>query len=406
MKQARDIFIQRFVLDQRRKSSAFFKLSPVERARLAATDPFLDALNFDPNRAAPKQSIVDRLTDEQLVSILKGETIRIATSSLTADEREYVQKEVASHGSSEMVDNLVFSRGRGPFDGSISLDFEGVGGVAALGGIWSQKALEQRASDGWISSSETHEFVDAPFPAPGIMPKKDDLPLAMAPHFLSIQTVARLGRLNVVLDASQEGSSGSSRPMVPTRLSEVINELEKSRALLWKTHGRFFLFAPLYWEHANRLDVLPWRPLKRLRESAASHGGYLTPEDWFFMAEFSRPQLQYLETEFPDARQVARLQGVLRMVAAFSEEERAAVARPGGAGWETWSGRTKQRILVTFPEEEAQRTRFYLSWQTDQKPAKVSVYVGIGEGAALTLTFKPRVDPELAPPIIPFSPPQ
>lgn len=398
---AREEFIQKFLMDQRRRISDFFKLPASARAKLAANDSFLAAMNFNPERSAGSQSIVDLLSDEQLLSVIRGETFRIPLSKLSPAQREYVNKELAMRVDPPPVEEVILARD--PGTGSVMLRFGEAGGIGALGGIWSQNALKQRATDGWLGDGESQQVPDLPFPAPGANPQGDDLTLPMQPNFTTLHRVGELGRWNVVLDASEDGSYGSPRPVVHTKLADVIHTMTTYRFSLWKRHGRFFLFAPQNWEAVDRSAETPWPVVKRLRGSAASRGGFLSPADWFQLAELSRAQLQRLSHEFPDAAKVSQVQGVLRLASFMTEAEGAAAERPEGAGWEDWSRPTRQRLLTHFPPGELERVRFHLGWHSKPE-ARLTVYVGLGEGHPLTLPFRPREDPARTPFRPPFSP--
>jgi len=388
--EAREAFLEEFLIGQHRRMQQFARLSPEERRRAEAGDPFLAALNHNPERNLGKVSVLSAVPEAALRAAFRGAPHEIPLDSLTPVQREWWRREHEYNGSAR-PDEAQRALRLFRQDASLVLYLgESAGGAAALGGVWTQKPLEEFAARGWRARDESVEPEDRPFPAPAARHRPEDLALAREADGRHAERYSRLGEIDILVDLARRGTH-SARGRLGPRLADALAALAPVR-MLWKRWNSLYLWRPVDWQTRSVDALAPWPLLRDLRRSAAENDGYLRPADWLALAEEPRARVEALQQEFPDCAQVLQFQSLLRLIGSMNEREQAALARPGGGAWLDFTGATKQRLLTLFPAPDARALRLHLRWEA-ARPPTARLYAGIGPPRPITIPFAPRVPP-------------
>lgn len=182
------------------------------------------------------------------------------------------------------------------------------------------------------------------------------------------------------------------------KLADVLANLERIR-LAWKRRGVFYLFRSQAAPADSRAAAVAWPIIRSLRASASRAGGYLSAEDWIWMAGLQREQLEGLGEEFPDAYHVRNLQPLVQVYAGMTQAERAPSAESEGSGWADWTQATRGRISQLLSPGDPRRARLLFKWESSARPPRVLAYLGAPEGTLrpMELRLRPRKERRATP---------
>jgi hypothetical protein len=103
----------------------------------------------------------------------------------------------------------------------------------------------------------------------------------------------------------------------------------------------------------------------------AKNDGYLQMEDVLRLSQFSQDQLYIVGEEFPTAGWLWNFFPLLRTIAVLDGKEREAAARPEGAGWRDFSGKTKNLLTQRYGPDAAHEVRVLFQWEPMPRPGKM-----------------------------------
>lgn len=374
LREARASFSERYLIEEFDKRSRFYKLPPQQRDQLAQRDPMLKAANDSRNLGF--HSFMEGLSQADVLSIIRGQPLRMPMERLTPSQREFVVSEfrranlLGKPGVKQPSDlqgvTLIYPRHDFP---TIYLDLGPVGAHGVIGGAWSKLALDDwrnQVGRRWLGSGEDRRVPTLP-----LSPTTGNPPLLFDRALHSV-----------------------NRSIYRGQDAPAIMRLE-DRHVTWKRWGDYVLARPRDWDLCDRESAIPW-PLRRdLRRAAAAGHGYLRPQDWIRMSRLELEQLWNLAEEFPDADTVGRLKPLIGLWTQLSDEEQALVGRPEGAGWADFSLKTRTLLARSRGPEAARAFRFHLSWNAEARPPRVKAigYQGPTRRQPIEYLFQPRSSP-------------
>ncbi len=391
-KEARAAFGEGFRRRQHQRRKEFFSLPPDRREAAARGDPMLAASNNP--RSEGFFSFIAGLGEADLKAISGGQAREIPIGDLQPEQTQFIRdlyaqtRNLGRPGVQQPDDIQKLRLFYGPNE-SIVLEIGPLGGHGVLGGTWLQQAFADETYRRWIGPGESRAAPDEPVPHPDEKPRPEELEIRRETHDRLLHRLGRLGRFSVLFDCPPyvrgRRSSGGDFSL-RARLPGLLANLERIDPF-WKRRAPFLLFRPREWDGLERDMLVPWPVVRRLRSSAEANAGYLDLDDWLDLSVLSTDQLAYLEEEFPDTSQVRRYHVQLRLIREMNARERAALARPDGAGWSDWSDATRRRLEVLFAPEEARAIRI------------TARLVRVPEPPTMRLFFSPRMAGARAAPI-------
>ncbi len=155
----RRAFADQFMLDELRKKGHFLSLPPQRRAAAAEGDPFLQAVNRQFQRSAGFYSFVGGLSEDELLSIVRGKVVNIPLSQLSQFQRDFIRSEFALSKMSDKFDSLEKVRlvGSGEDRPGVFLDLGKPGAHGVMGSFALGQAMDRRDAQlekNWIAKGE------------------------------------------------------------------------------------------------------------------------------------------------------------------------------------------------------------------------------------------------------------
>jgi hypothetical protein len=281
------------------------------------------------------------------------------------------------------------------------------------GPVLYRDAVRTFAARQWLGDGDARDAPAHPVPAPGVEAKPGELAAGSDPPERLLPRLARLGGLNVLYDRPPAPPLFFATPVsLAGRRAEVLAWLEKERDLVWKRRGEVYLFRQADDWEIPREGIVSWSLLRDLRASAGAHDGYLQLEDWARLTLLSPAQRQYLAPEFPDAEHLASdervvnglsLSALLQLAAHMNEAERAALARPEGAGWEDWTVPTRRLVAQALGPRAGPPPRLRLLWEATPSGGRRFRFAvsrpegGWNSGGFPQQKWRPEVEPAVSP---------
>lgn len=386
--EARRRVLEQFILDQRKRNLAFAALPPAQREQQARDDPEFAPLHLQFERFVDWFSFIAEATDEELRGILRGRQIVIPVDRLSERQRAFIRQEFARAGRpNDRLDSVRIYGHLDEASPSVIVKLGPLGGPAVLGGRSSRQAAERWIQRNWVTGDETVEAGEGAVPAAGADFKPEDLRVQNDSQASLAFKIGRLGGRNVLVDRSLPGAFTAYFRLEGPRAA-VLNHLSEI-GMLWKRRDPLLYFRPGRL-CATRSGAVPWLLRKELRAACAHQGGYLGTPEYLRLAHLSQDQLKDLEQEFPQVAFLSLYQPLIRVIAAMTEMERAAIARAEGGGWIDWTGATKQRLTVLLTPEDARRARICWDVDLERKPPVAKVFFGGGPAKPTELPLSPR----------------
>ncbi len=310
--------------------------------------------------ASGRPDLLAALSPEQLEAVLRGTRVTFDPNRLPPTQRRALSLGISGElaGGGKQAAFLVrWDEDRpGPI-----LWLENGNGTSAsvVGGVRWDRNWMRRELAGWITqySDGVYEFHQQRQK----QPLDPDLGRPLTGDALTVfewlKQLSEIQPLNFLADPVIPSGGGTfGGAWIGRTVEQSMQALVFSTGLVEKRHGSIHLLRHRSAGVNPRSGLVSWSFIRKLRETAKRHDGYLDPATLAELSRLREPQLHSLAGEFPSADYtlLRPFRGVCRFLDALTPETRARLTRPEGLPFRD-AGMVARAALAEDPDPRSQQ---------------------------------------------------